>query len=45
MASSIEKRRKVRALEAKRDKLMIARDSNKSALAVVRAELKAERSK
>lgn len=42
-ASNIEKRRKIRALEAKRDALMEAKGKNASELAKVRAELKHQR--
>jgi hypothetical protein len=41
--SMINKRRKVRALEAKRDQLMEKRDSSKTELLKVRAELKGAR--
>jgi len=40
MATSIEKRRKVRALEAKRDKLMENKSKATAELSKVRAELK-----
>lgn len=43
--ASIEKRRAIRALEAKRDKLLIANSKNKIALTMVRAELKEARKK
>lgn len=43
--SQIEKRRKLRILEAKRDKLLLAKTSAVKSLAVVRAELKQERKK
>jgi len=38
--TNIEKRRKLRALEAKRDKLLEAQANAKKGLAMVRAELK-----
>jgi len=43
--STIGKRRKIRALEAKRDALLEASSKNKTELAKVRAELKSEKSK
>jgi len=43
MATSIEKRRRVRALEAKRDKLLEQKQRSIQALATVRAQLKQER--
>jgi len=41
--SNIERRRKIRALEARRDSLMQAKNKNQSELAKVRAELKTVR--
>ncbi len=41
--SSVEQRRKIRALEAKRDQLLQAGEKNKQQLAVVRADLKHQR--
>ena len=41
--SSIEKRRKIRALEAKRDLLMASKSKSTTELAKVRAELKSVR--
>lgn len=38
--SNIDKRRKVRALEAKRDKLLESKQKSVTGLATVRAELK-----
>jgi len=43
MASSLEQRRRIRALEAKRDMLMESKKKNASELAKVRAELKHQR--
>lgn len=43
--SQIEKRRKLRILEAKRDKMLMAKASATKSLAVIRAELKQERKK
>jgi hypothetical protein len=45
MATNIEKRRRVRALEAKRDDLKLKRDRATAELKKVAAELKHERSK
>lgn len=45
MATNIEKRRKIRALEAQRDKLLTNQQLNKQKLAVVRTQLKEERRK
>jgi|WetSurMetagenome_2_1015567.scaffolds.fasta_scaffold30390_4 hypothetical protein len=42
--TNIERRRKLRALEARRDALMQASQKNKTELAKVRAELKSVRS-
>lgn len=42
--SSIEKRRKIRELEAKRDKLLTSKTQSQTELAKVRAELKSVRS-
>ena len=42
-SSNLERRRRIRALEAKRDTLIVARDKNKNQLAIVRTELKAAR--
>lgn len=41
--TNIERRRKIRALEAKRDSLMQSKNRNQSELAKVRAELKTVR--
>ena len=41
--NNIEHRRKVRALEAKRDKLIVEVQTKRNALAAVRAELKQTR--
>jgi hypothetical protein len=41
--SSMDKRRKIRALEARRDALLAAQSKAKTNLAVVRAELKQAR--
>ncbi len=38
--SSVEQRRKVRALEAKRDQLIVTAEKTKQQLAIVRADLK-----
>lgn len=43
MATNIEKRRKIRALEAKRDTLLQQKQKATSGLAIVRAELKSLR--
>jgi hypothetical protein len=43
MATSVDKRRKIRALEAKRDSLQEAKSKNLAELAKVRAELKHQR--
>lgn len=43
--SSIQYRRKVRELEAKRDKLLESQEKTKSELAKVRAELKVQRAR
>lgn len=40
---NIEKRRRIRALEARRDKLMVSKSANTTELAKVRAELKSVR--
>lgn len=45
MGSNIQKRRMVRALEAKRDKLLEAQQKNREALVVVRSQLKEARKK
>lgn len=43
MASNIERRRKIRALEAERDKLMTQKKKADDQLKVVRTKLKTER--
>lgn len=43
MASNIEKRRKIRALEASRDKLLQSQQINRAKLVTVRAQLKEAR--
>jgi predicted nucleic acid-binding Zn-ribbon protein len=43
MATNIERRRRIRALEAKRDSLMQNKNKNQAELAKVRAELKTVR--
>lgn len=45
MATGIDKRRKVRALEAARDKLLITQTSVKDKLVIVRTQLKEARKK
>jgi len=44
-AKNMDKRRKIRAFEAQRDKLMMTIDLNRKKLAVVRVQLKEERKK
>jgi hypothetical protein len=43
MATNVEKRRRIRALEAKRDQLMQSKVKNVTELAKIRAELKSVR--